>query len=72
MTTFQIADPMYQMVVDKLKDGGKTIRDIIEKTEHEIDDIVGFIESKSNYKVFPIKKMIQLQLGCIFACLDYL
>ena len=48
------------------------IKELIVETEKEINNLVEYIEKNSNYKVIPIKKLVQLQLGCLLISLDYL
>ncbi len=48
-------------------------RDTIIKTaENKIDALVGYVEKHSDYRVMPIRELVQLQLGLLLISLDYL
>jgi zinc carboxypeptidase len=44
---------------------------LIEDVENEITDRIEFVEKNSEIKTFPIRKLVQLQLGFLFLCLKY-
>ena len=50
----------------------KDLEQLIKTTEKKINEILTYIEQESDYDVLPIKKLIQLQLGCLFISLKYL
>ena len=51
----------------------KTIQNIklIEDVENEITTKIEFVKENSNIKTFPIRKLIQLQLGFLLLSLKY-
>lgn len=51
---------------------GKGINNLIKDVENKIKEVVSFINRNSNYKTLSIKKLVQLQLGCLLISLDYL
>ncbi|MEK6903956.1 MAG: M14 family zinc carboxypeptidase [Nanoarchaeota archaeon] len=42
------------------------------KIEERIDVLIASIEKYSTYKILPLKKLVQLQLGCLLIAIDYL
>jgi len=48
------------------------INKLIKNVENKIDELISFVDKQSDYKVLPIKNLVQLQLGCLLISLDYL
>lgn len=48
------------------------IKKVIGVVEEMIDKLIDEINSKSDYKVFPIKTLVQLQIGCLLISLKHL
>ena len=44
---------------------------LLKDVEKEIDDRIEFVEKNSEIKTFPIRKLVQLQLGFLLICLRY-
>jgi len=44
---------------------------LLEDVENEICDRIEFVEKNSEIKTFPIRKLVQLQLGFLILCLKY-
>ncbi len=59
-----------RLLLESVKSG--EIKKLIKKTEKKIDEIVSFIENNSEYRALPIRRLVQLQLGCLLISLDYL
>ena len=51
----------------KTKENAKLLEDV----ENEIADNIEFVEKNSEIKTFPIRKLVQLQLGFLLLCLKY-
>lgn len=50
----------------------KDVKYITEETRKRINDTVDFIDKNSDYKIIPIKNLIQLQIGCLLIFMKYL
>jgi zinc carboxypeptidase len=44
---------------------------LLEDVENKIADRIEFVEKNSEIKTFPVRKLVQLQLGCLLLCLNY-
>jgi hypothetical protein len=51
----------------KTKENAKLLEDV----ENEISNNIKFVEKNSEIKTFPIRKLVQLQLGFLLLCLKY-
>ncbi len=45
---------------------------LIRRVEKKIDEFVAYVDRHSDYKVIPIRKLVQLQLGFLLISMDYL
>jgi len=50
----------------------KGINELIKNVENKIDELISYVSKNSDYKILPIKKLVQLQLGCLFISMKYL
>ncbi|MCK4635002.1 MAG: hypothetical protein KAT37_03955 [Candidatus Aenigmarchaeota archaeon] len=55
-----------------LDSDGKEINDLIKEVESKVDGHLKYIEKNSDYKIIPIRNLVQLQLECLFISLDYI
>ena len=44
---------------------------LLDDVENKIADRIEFVEKNSEIKTFPVRKLVQLQLGCLLLCLKY-
>jgi hypothetical protein len=49
----------------------KRNEELLEDVEDKIANRIGFVEKNSEIKVFPIRKLVELQLGFLLLCLKY-
>jgi len=52
----------------KTKQNAKLLKDV----ENEITSKIEFVEKNSKIKTLPIRRLVQLQLGFLLLCLEYL
>jgi|SRR3989344_2612895 len=59
-----------RLLLDSRKTKG--IEDAIGKVERKINLLIEYIDKNSNYNLFPIKTLVQLQIGCLILSLKSL
>ncbi len=60
----------YRLLKDSKK--SKETENLKREVKERIEIFTKYVEENSNYKIIPIKNLINIQLGCLFYALDFL